>query len=161
ALLKEQTVGLAADRNDSLWIATANGVLRVRTDKLRAGVLVDGDVREFGFADGLPGSEGVRRHKSVVADSTGRIWFSLNRSISVVDPARLVRASVTPVVHIQSISVDGSPVQLGVPVHVHPKPERITLRFVGISLSNPARVRFQYTLEGFERRWSQPAARRE
>ena len=44
-------------------------------------------MREYGIADGLLALEGVKRHRSVVADARGRIWFSLNRGLSVADPA--------------------------------------------------------------------------
>ena len=80
---------MAEDKYGSIWMATSNHVLRMNRDKLLHGPLADGDVREYGPADGLRGVEGVKRHRSVVTDSSGRIWFSLNKGISVVDPARL------------------------------------------------------------------------
>ncbi len=90
--LHDQILGMAEDRYGALWIATSNHVLRVNRDKLMRGVLTEADIREFGIADGLRGVEGVKRHQSVVADPLGRIWFSMNRAISVVDPARLNRS---------------------------------------------------------------------
>ncbi|MEI9975011.1 MAG: hypothetical protein WDO73_24960 [Ignavibacteriota bacterium] len=89
-------MGLAEDKFGWLWISTSSHVLRVRRDKLRNGGLVDNDVREFGLADGLRGIEGVKRHQSVITDSLGRIWFSLNRGISSVDPALLERLPLPP-----------------------------------------------------------------
>jgi ligand-binding sensor domain-containing protein len=91
AWLREQILGLEEDRYGSLWMATSNHVLRVNRERLLRGTLSEGDLREYGVADGLRGVEGVRRHRSVIADPAGRIWFSLNRGISVVDPERLNR----------------------------------------------------------------------
>ena len=51
-----------------LWMATSNHVLRVNRDKLLRGTLAEGDIREYGLADGLRGVEGVKRHRSVVTD---------------------------------------------------------------------------------------------
>ena len=56
--LREQILGIAEDRFGSLWVATSNHVLRVKRDKLLQGTLADGDVREYGLADGLRGLEG-------------------------------------------------------------------------------------------------------
>src|SRR5207249_4631153 len=76
ALLQEAILGLEQDRNGSLWVATSNHVLRVNRSKLLNGTLSEGDLREYGVADGLRGFAGVRRHRSVIADPAGRIWFS-------------------------------------------------------------------------------------
>jgi len=155
AALREQIFGIAEDKHGWLWLATSNHVLRVRRDRLMQGRLVDGDVREYGHADGLRGVEGVKRHQSVIADAAGRIWFSLNRGISVVDPVRLTRSSVPAIAHIQSISADGVPIdhRAGV-ARIPAGSRRITLGYVGLSLAAPERVRFRYRLDGFDGDWS-------
>jgi signal transduction histidine kinase/ligand-binding sensor domain-containing protein len=160
-LLQDQILGLAEDRGGNLWIATSNRVLRANSAKLLSGALADGDIREYGLADGLQGVEGVKRHRSVMADSFGHIWFSLNRGLSVVDPARVAATSAPAIVHIQAISADGSQVPLQGPVRIPSARQRITFGYAGISLSVPGRVRFRYTLEGFDHGWSQPVANRE
>ncbi len=159
--LREQVLGLAEDKFGALWVATASHVLRVNREKLRRGVLGEGDAREFGLADGLRGTEGVKRHRSVVTDPAGRVWFSLNRGISVVDPARLRSSSVPSIVHVQNILVDGSPIGLSGPVRVPGGFQRIAFEFAGLSLSIPDRVRFRYKLDGFDPGWSEPAGTRE
>jgi len=159
--LRAQVLGLAEDRYGSLWIATSNQVLRVNREKLFQGTLGPGDTREYGLADGLRGLEGVKRHSSVVTDSTGRIWFSLNRGISVVDPARLTRNSAPAIVHVQTISADGIPVPMSGAVRIPAGHQRIIFGYSGLSLSVPDRVRYRYLLEGFDRVWSEPVANRE
>lgn len=88
AELRAQILGLAEDRYGWLWIATSSHVLRVRRDKLRLGTVGDGDLRDYGLADGLRSTEGVKRHQSVIADSwdesgspcnAGSPWW--NRSV--------------------------------------------------------------------------------
>jgi signal transduction histidine kinase/ligand-binding sensor domain-containing protein len=160
-LLQDQILGIAEDRNGNLWITTSNRVLRVNRDKLMRGALGDGDIREYGLADGLHGVEGVKRHRSLVADSFGHIWFSMNRGLSVMDPARVAASSAPAIVHIQSITADGSGVGLRDPVRIPSARQRITFNYAGLSLSVPGRVRFKYTLDGFDRGWSEPVATRE
>jgi ligand-binding sensor domain-containing protein/signal transduction histidine kinase len=161
ASLREQVLGLGADGFGSLWISTANRILRVTREKLLRGALAGGDIREYGLADGLRGVEGVKRHRSVVTDTAGRIWFSLNRGISVVDPGRLKNNAAPAIVHVQSILADGNLVPLERAAHIPGGRHRITFNYTGLSLSVPDRVRFRYQLDGFDRDWSEPVAIRE
>jgi signal transduction histidine kinase/ligand-binding sensor domain-containing protein len=161
AVLHEHVVGLAEDRNGSLWIATSNHVLQVKRDKLLGGALGDADVREYGIADGLNSTEGVKRHRTVVTDSAGRIWFSMNRGLSVVDPARSTSSSAPALVDLQAVSADGRLIDLRGPVQIPANRQRITFSYAGMSLSVPERVRYRYKLDGFDRGWSNPVATRE
>jgi signal transduction histidine kinase/ligand-binding sensor domain-containing protein len=156
--LHEQVLGIAEDTFGWLWISTPSRVLRVKRDKLIGRELADGDIREFGPADGLRGIEGVNRRPSVVTDPLGRIWFSLNRGVSSVDPSRLARNSAPAIVHIQTVLADNLPIPLGASVRIPGGSKRITLGFIGLSLSSPERVRFRYQLESYDRGWSNPSA---
>ena len=160
-LLHEQILGLAEDKNGSMWIATSNHVLRVRLDKLLQGALAEGDIHEYGMADGLGGTKGVKRQVSVMADSRGRVWFSTDRGISVVDSSRMDQGSFPPIVQMEAISADGSPFDLRRPIQIPHDQRRITLAYTGLSLSVPERVRFRYALDGYDPGWSEPLSARE
>jgi signal transduction histidine kinase len=159
--LYEEIFGIAEDRNGYLWIAASNQVLRVKRDALLQGVMADADVREFGPADGLVGTQLVKRHRSVIRDPLGRIWFSMNRGISVVDPDRLAKNAVPALVHIESISADGRQIDMRDAVRIPAARRRVTFSYAGISLSAPERVKFRYMLDGFDNGWSEPLATRD
>lgn len=161
ASLKEQILGLVEDSNGALWIATSNHVLRVSRDKLFNGDWKEGDIREFGLTDGLQGVEGVKRHRSVVSDVLGRIWFSLNRGLSAVSPARLNYDSAPAIAHIKTIAADDKLLDLTGPIRIPGKRQRITFGFTGLGLAIPERVKFRYRLEGFDPGWSAPTTTRE
>ena len=86
--LRDQILGIAEDRHGWLWLATSNHVVRVKRDKLLRGALSEGDLHEYGLADGLRGVEGVKRHQSVFADSMEDMVFD-ESGISVVESQRL------------------------------------------------------------------------
>lgn len=159
--LHEPVFGIAEDHNGSLWLATSSQVLRVNRERLLRGTLSDGDIREYELADGLQGTEGVRRDRSVVSDLDGHIWFSMNRGLSVVDPRRARNESAPAMPHVETISVDGSPVDLQGTVHIPKSHQRIVFSLAGLSLAVPDRVRFRYLLEGFDHGWSEPVATRQ
>jgi signal transduction histidine kinase len=152
--LLEPILGMAEDRFGWLWVATTDHVLRVNRARLRQGATAEGDIREYGLADGLRGVEGIKRDRSVVGDPSGRIWFSLNRAIAVVDPARLEQNAPPAIANIEAVWADGQTVSMGDGAHVSGGAQRITFDYVGLGLSTPERVRFRYMLEGFDRNWS-------
>jgi PAS domain S-box-containing protein len=160
-VLREQILGMADDKSGRLWIATSHHVLRVPRDELLSGVVKAVDVHEYDQADGLESTEGVKRSRSVVSDSAGRIWFSLSRGLSVVDPSQINDNSVPALPHIEAITADNNTANLDALVQIPPSPRRITFEYTGLSLVAPERIRFRYLLEGFDSSWSQPVAARE
>jgi PAS domain S-box-containing protein len=160
-VLREQILGIADDKSGRFWIATSHHVLRVPRDKLLSGVVKAVDVQEYDQADGLESTEGVKRSRSVVSDSAGRIWFSLSSGLSVVDPSQINDNSVPALPHIEAITADDNIANLAAFVQIPPSPRRITFEYTGLSLAVPGRIRFRYLLEGFDRSWSQPVAARE
>lgn len=155
-LLHEPIFGIAEDRNGWLWIASSNHVLRVKRSELLGSASSDANVRAYGLTDGLLGTEGVKRHQSVVADSVGRIWFSMNHGLSVVSPNRAVDNSAPTLVHVESVSMNGNVLDPRLPIRISAASQRITFDYVGLSLSSPERVRFRYRLDGFDHDWSEP-----
>ncbi|HKA20426.1 MAG TPA: two-component regulator propeller domain-containing protein [Blastocatellia bacterium] len=159
--LREQILGIAEDSYGWLWISTSHHVLRVEPDKVLSGVVGEKDVREFDLADGLRSVEGVKRHRSVVVDATGRIWVSTNRALSVVDPRHVARYSLPAIVRIEDVIADGGPLGLQRAVRIPGTNQRITLSYSGLSLTVPERVRFRYRLDNFDKDWSETVATRE
>jgi len=160
-VLREQILGMAEDKSGRFWIATSHHVLRVPRDKLLSGAVKAVDVHEYDQADGLESTEGVKRSRSVVSDSAGRIWFSLSSGLSVVNGSQINDDSVPALPHIEAITADDNTANLDASVRIPPSPRRITFEYTGLSLAAPGRIRFRYLLEGFDSSWSQPVAARE
>jgi PAS domain S-box-containing protein len=159
--LQAPIFGIEEDKNGRLWIGTSDHVLRVSRDKLLRGVVKAIDIREYDQADGLESTEGVKRSRSVVSDSAGRIWFSLSGGMSVVNPSQINDNSVPALPHIEAITADNTTANLAAFVQIPPSPRRITFEYTGLSLVAPGRIRFRYFLENFDSSWSQPVAARE
>jgi signal transduction histidine kinase len=69
--------------------------------------------------------------------------------------------SAPALVHVEEISADGRPMNAVQGVRIPAPHQRIILKYVGLSLSTPARVRFKFRLDGFDPGWSEPSAARE
>lgn len=160
--LSEPIFGMTEDSNGWLWIATSSRVLRAKRASLTNNqALDDSAFRVYGRDNGLEGTEGVKRFRSVVKDSQGNVWFSTNHGVSTVNPGRGVVNSIPALVRVEGVTVDGSEVNLGQPIQVPSGRQRIGIYYLGLSLVNPDRVRYRYWLDGFDRGWSQATSNRE
>src|SRR5467141_161150 len=159
--LREEAFGMSEDKEGWLWIATSGHVLRVSNQKLSSGVLSSGEVSEYGAADGLPSTKGVKRSRSVVADGEGKIWVSLPRGLSVVDPSHITNTSAPSLPHVEAIMADNDPITVDELVRIPSSRKRITFMYSGLSLAVPERIRFRYSLDGFDGGWSEPTTARE
>ncbi len=158
--LREEILGIAGDNIGNLWIATSNHILSVNRARLLSATLTESDIRDYGLEDGLIGRQGVKRFRSVLEDANGKIWFSTDRGLAVVDPLRANRESAPVIVQIESLSADGNSLGLEPPIRVPADTHRLTFRFSGLSLSDSKRIQFKYKLEGFDRDWSEPISSR-
>ena len=158
--LQREIYGLAADDVGNLWTATDHHVVSISRASLLGQPTSFGAVREFGIADGLPSTRGVRRDRSVAKGPSGRIWISLHGGVCVVNPS-LPSALVPALVKVESVTVDGRLLSTG-PVARYPSNrQRVTFKFIGVSLTVPRRVRYRYRLDGYDSDWSQPTESRE
>jgi len=160
--LREPVLGMAEDRNGWLWLATSTRVLRAKrsslTDKAALG---SSDFRVYGRDDGLEGTEGVRRFRSVSKDSLGNVWFSTNHGLAVVNPSRSALNFNPALLHVEAVVVDGDEVNLEQPIRVPPGEHRIVFHYLGLSLANPERVRYRSWLDGIDHGWSEATSNRD
>ena len=159
--LTEPIYGIQEDRFGCVWVATTNHVLRVNSEAMLRGSLAESDIREYGPSDGLASTQAAKRYRSVVADGNARIWFSMYQGLSVVDPKPVALTSAPALVHVDGISADGRLINLTPQVQIRAPHQRVTLRYSGLSLTVPSRVRFRFRLDGFDQDWSEPTAVRE
>jgi signal transduction histidine kinase len=159
-LLGGGILGLVADTAGNLWVTTERRVVALSRAALLGDSKPSAAVREFGLADGLPSTCGIRRDHSVAKDLHGRIWFSLLGGLAVVDSSR-PGALVPALVHIESAAVDGSPLRRDNRIRYRSDRQRVVFNFVGVSLAVPRRVRYRYRLDGYDSDWSRPTESRE
>jgi len=158
--LYTEILGIA--QNDGwLWMATRDHVLRVKRTALLNQSFGEGEYREFGVSDGLPSTEGVKRSRAVVADHRGRIWFSLNKGISVLGPTAFAKPAFLVTIRLDGMLVDGRVVPADTLVHIPAGRHRVTFRYAGVNVSDPEGVRYRYRLDNVDPAWSESTALRE
>jgi signal transduction histidine kinase len=160
-ILRQSILGIAEDRSGGLWIATTDRVTRVDRTALMAGTARESDVREFTMMDGLFSMTGVKRHRSVVADSAGHVWFSLARGLSVANAEMNGTPALPPLARVEDVSADGQSMNLAESLVVPSGRHRVVIGYNGLSLSVPERIRFRSRLDGFDPEWNEAQAERQ
>jgi len=156
--------GILEDQSGSLWISSNTGIFRVRIADLigvAAGRSQSLPITSYGTADGMKIREcsGIG-HPSSWKASDGTLWFSTLKGVAWIDPAKLKRNIVPPLVAIEQVSVDERNIPLNGQVKIGPGHSRFAFHYAGLSFVAPQKVHYQYRLAGFDRTWVDAGTRR-
>jgi ligand-binding sensor domain-containing protein/class 3 adenylate cyclase len=149
------------DAYENVWVGSRRGIDLLELDVLQEHVL---SVKHYGTDEGFIGLETFRNASMLDTDST--LWFGTLRGATRYDAREVLRDPREPNIHFTDLRLfyekpDWAPWcdslgRSGLPVHLqlpHDK-NHLTFSFTGISLAYPERVRYRYTLEGYDPDWS-------
>jgi signal transduction histidine kinase len=157
------------DDQGNLWFGSNRGIFRIPKQQLNLAADQGRKplpVNSYGLGDGLSTLEcGGGAQPAVCKTPDGTLWFATVRGVAVVNPLQLVVNRVPPPVIIEEIIVDDQPIALagrseGKTFAVPPGEARVELRFTGLSLAAPEKVRFRYRLHGLDANWIDAGANR-
>jgi len=157
--------GVLLDGQGNLWVSGLEGIYRAPREDLDAvatGRAAAVRATLFGTEDGMKTSE-ASPHASqpgACRGRDGRLWFTTQKGVVVVDPQHLPHSSLIPPVVIEDVVANGEIFAPGRVVTLPPGKDRIEFHYTSLSLSVPARVRFRYKLEGYDRDWVHAGSRR-
>jgi ligand-binding sensor domain-containing protein/signal transduction histidine kinase len=160
-LLRSPVFGIAEDHSGALWVVTSEAILRMDRARLLSATLSSADVREFGLLDGLSAVQGVRRSPTISIDPSGVIWISRAGGVVSIDPERVRRTAAATIVHVSQLLVDGNE------QNARPSPSfpwdirRVAIRYEGLNLASPERIRYRFKLDGFDSNWNESGTSRE
>jgi len=156
--------GLVQTRDGDTWIAFPTTLERFRPQDLdrafSTGVLPP-PVVSLGFGDGLTSRTHSHTQRSVVRGGDGRLWIATETGTVWMDPARIVRDDLSPGVAIRSVTADRrfyrDPHALKLPAAT----SNLEIDYAVLSFADPRRAQVRYKLEGFDKAWLDPGARRQ
>ena len=155
---------LLEDDAEDLWIGVHNKIIRVdraSLDAVAAGRRSTVQALAFESTDHRAGvvTERVRQPSAWKARD-GRLWFITDEGPVVIDPHAVRANPVTPVVEIESATLDGRSAPAGERAHFPAGPGRLVLQYGAVSLLQPGRVRYRYRMDGIDRGWIEAGAAR-
>jgi len=153
------------DANHSVWLYLECGLVRIAPSELSAWIA---DPNRAVHSTLLDTSDGVAAKSDMFGGSSspvsksldGKLWFSVENGLSVVDPRRLPFNVLPPPVHIEQIVADGKTYWQNLsgdasssPPKLPPLVRDLTIDFTALSLVVPEKVHFRFKLEGQDKDW--------
>jgi two-component sensor histidine kinase len=118
-------------------------------------------VASYGVADGLRISEASSGgHPAASRMQDGTLWFATLKGVATVDPTHLAVNRVPPLVSIERFAVDDQARSTLTPQKIAAGSRRFVFDYAALSFSAPAKVRFRYKLDGFDRDWIDAGSQR-
>ncbi len=120
--------------------------------------------RSLTRSDGVQAAPAGISQATSATDNQGRLWFTADRSLVMVDSAVASRDIPRPLPWVEKVTADGVdyptceqlPSQ---PFKLAAGTRSFTIHFTGIGLAEPSRVRCKYRLRGVDSDWSATTAK--
>jgi ligand-binding sensor domain-containing protein/serine phosphatase RsbU (regulator of sigma subunit) len=135
---------LVCDAKNNLWIGTSKGL-----DKFN---ILEETFKHYGKKDGFLGIE--INPNAVCKDKEGNLWFGSIIGLVKYNLKQEKKNLIAPIITLKKPRVFFMDTQIP-ENHILPYDKNyLTFDFVGASLTNPQRVKYQYILEGLDQHWS-------
>jgi diguanylate cyclase (GGDEF)-like protein len=148
------------DGEGNVWAGGTRGLFTLRlahVDAFDSGLIHHLETTLYDGGDGI-------RNFPVLAQQLrgrdGRLWFTGDKGVTVVDPRHIRKNLVVPNVLIEQASGDDLPLRVRAGESLAPGTKKLEFRYTCLSLAAPERVRFQYRLVGYDKNWVDAGTRR-
>ncbi len=142
-LMNDYTYALGQDPKGYIWVGHRQGMSRIDAQR--------DIIRIYGKEAGL---EADIAHNAVFPTHTGGLLFGSTAGMIRYDAYQAREDSIPPRLSLKSVVISDTPYDPTEPIRLKYDKYRIRIDFVGINLSNPEQVSYQYKLEGYEEKWS-------
>lgn len=164
-LINDAIFQLVEDNFGNLWLGGMKGISYIKKQQLNdfAEGKID-RIQSTGYtaADGMISSDcNSNAQATCCKTSDGRLWFTTNAGIVVVDPGNLHENMLPPPVMIEKIYVNKAEFSPLGNIHVPSGNGEVEIHYSGLSFQVPEKVRFRYILEGFDKEWNNVETRHE
>ncbi|MFH1176438.1 MAG: EAL domain-containing protein [Acidobacteriota bacterium] len=163
-LFDDNVFEILEDDLGNFWIGCHRGIYRVAKGELSA--LAQSKARSVSCAV-YTVAEGMRSNECAGGSQPagwktrdGRLWFATIQGAVVIDPARPGKNPFPPPVHIEKITVKGSPIKVATDLRLPPGSRNLEIHYTALSFVDASKVLFKYRLEGLDRDWVVAGTRR-
>lgn len=154
-LSSELIYAMQFDENERfIWLGTNQGLNRLDLNSYYKHNVKA--ITTYGREDGFTGAE--CNSNGAFRDESGLLWWGTVNGLISCNPSKLKNNLAEPQTNIVSVSVMNRDTLMEQGGNLHYDQNDIVIAFNGISLSDPAKVKCSYTLGGFDKTWSAPAA---
>jgi signal transduction histidine kinase/ligand-binding sensor domain-containing protein len=164
-LYDDDLYGIVGDRKGNLWIGCSKGIFSVSRADLRnfaAGEIKTLKCNPFSPLEALRTIECKPGVQPAVCEARdGMAWFSTIHGVLALDTDNAMRKLLPAPVVIDDVIVNGQSRHPARLTALPPGDANLEFRYAALSYVVPARITFQYRLEGFDPDWVEAGTRRE
>ena len=142
-LKQDYTYAIEVDPKGYVWVGHRNGLSRI--DPVRENIRIFGE--ESGFTTDI-------LNNAVDRTQEGKLILGTTSGIIQYDPYQASEDTVPPRLSLKSVVINDQAYDPAGPIRLKYGRYRVSIDFVGINLSNPDQVNYQYKLDGYEEEWS-------
>jgi signal transduction histidine kinase/ligand-binding sensor domain-containing protein len=156
--------GILIDSLQNLWLSTNKGISRFNP--------VSGNIKNYDISDGLQDDQFI--HGSYFKNRQGKMYFGGIKGFNSFYPDSIKDNMFRPPVYITNLLInfkevpvdeEGSPLRRSITetgrIKFTHKQSVITFRYTALNYLNPAKNKYAYQLEGFDKDWNYVGTRRE
>jgi PAS domain S-box-containing protein len=149
-------LSMVASPHGNLWFAAGDGILRFSAAAFRQDQTDPEnppDYALFGQADGMNSTQCSIGAPNMALAPDGKLWVATVQGLAMLDLPHLSFETAKPRVFVEDVTVGRTRQPAGPALVLPPGTHHVELRFDSIALSSPARIRFQYRMEGVDPVW--------
>ncbi|MBL4655507.1 MAG: SpoIIE family protein phosphatase [Bacteroidia bacterium] len=145
-LSSDNIILMVFDELGNLWVGTNQGIERLSFDgnKLRA-------VKHYGKSDGFSGIE--TNQNAVYRDSEDNLWFGTVDGLIKYNPAEDIPNINEPITRITNLRIFLKDAKMPTGLVLPYDQNHLTFDYIGLCLTAPENVLYQYRMEGFDKEW--------
>ncbi|GAB3587578.1 hybrid sensor histidine kinase/response regulator transcription factor [Hymenobacter daeguensis] len=113
-----------------------------------------GRARSYGLTEGFLGQE--TNQNAVLPDQRGQLWVGTINGLMHYDPALARPNRIAPRTAVACLRIFLKDTALAAGLTLPHQLNHLTFDYIGVSLTNPGKVRYQYRLAGFDDGWVRP-----
>lgn len=152
---------LITDNHGTLWLYAQCGLMAITNSELQKWWTNPDAIVAVKVLDALDGIRpGVAAFNGSARSPDGKLWFTNNTSIQMVDPDRLGQDLTAPLVHVEKVIANKKEYELTGDLSLPPITRDLEISFTAPSFTMPQRVLFRYLLEGHDEVWQDAGTRR-
>ncbi len=144
-LFSDYCYSLIGDSSGYIWVGHRGGLSRINT-------------RDFSIKTihKISETEEITNFNpnAIFLGPDKKLWFGMNNGLLTSEPLFGKTMFVPPIINITSLIINNKDYQVKDKIRLSPGKHKIKIDFIGISLKNPEKVKYQYRLTGYDDEWS-------
>lgn len=156
---------ITEDTAGNFWLPSNSGMYVISRKDLNdyaEGILKNLNPVYLSKEDGLKSIEfNGGFQPTVLKSKAGEFWFPTVKGVAITHPADLKKLDYSPKIVIEKISIDDSAVKMADTLSLKSSSSLVLISFTAPSFINPAKLNFQYKMEGVDNTWIDIGSTRE